>query len=276
VVSAQAPAAPLVVTADLLLGFGLASLIALMALWWGALSRSGAFATIILGTIIFGLGGWRWSPAVLFFFLSSSLLSKFGKSKKTKLKEVFQKNENRDGAQVVANGLVPSLCVVFNLLNPQPLWYSLYLASLSAANADTWATEVGVLSNSAPILITSGRPVPAGTSGGISWIGTGSSLAGAMSLALAGALLWPAYSVPLQNLIIITGAGFLASFFDSFLGAIAQGQFACPACGIRTERSLHCGNQTKKLSGWSWMNNDLANFLAGLFAAALTFFLIKV
>jgi len=264
------------VTTDLLLGFALASLIALIALRWGALSQSGALATIVVGTIIFGLGGWRWSPAVLFFFLSSSLLSKLGKGKKARLKDIFQKNDKRDGAQVVANGLVPSLCVVFNLLNPQPLWYSLYLASLSAANADTWATELGVLSSSTPILITSGRPVPPGTSGGITWLGTSASLAGAMSLSVVGALLWPAYSVSLQNLAIMTGAGFSASFFDSFLGATAQGQFACPACGIRTERRLHCGNQTKKLSGWGWMNNDLVNFLAGLFAAALTFFLIKV
>ena len=275
-VCAQTPAAPLVVTTDLLLGFALASLIALIALRWGALSQSGALATIVVGTIIFGLGGWRWSPAVLFFFLSSSLLSKLGKGKKARLKDIFQKNDKRDGAQVVANGLVPSLCVVFNLLNPQPLWYSLYLASLSAANADTWATELGVLSSSTPILITSGRPVPPGTSGGITWLGTSASLAGAMSLSVVGALLWPAYSVSLQNLAIMTGAGFSASFFDSFLGATAQGQFACPACGIRTERRLHCGNQTKKLSGWGWMNNDLVNFLAGLFAAALTFFLIKV
>jgi uncharacterized protein (TIGR00297 family) len=264
------------VATDLLLGFALASLLALIALRWGALSKSGALATIVIGTIIFSLGGWHWFPAVLFFFLSSSLLSKFGKGKKARIMDSFQKNDRRDWAQVVANGLVPSLCVVFDLINPQPLWYSLYLTSLSAANADTWATELGILSSSTPILITSGRPVPAGTSGGISWIGTGASLAGAMSLALAGALLWPVYSVSLQNLVIITGAGFLASFFDSFLGATAQGQFACPACGIRTERSLHCGNQTKKLSGRGWVNNDLVNFLAGLFAAALTFFLIKV
>lgn len=275
-VSAQTPAAPLIVATDLLLGFALASLLALVALWWGALSKSGALATVVIGSIVFGLGGWRWSPAVLFFFLSSSLLSKIGQIKKKKLQDVFQKNEKRDGVQVLANGLVSSLCVVFNLLIPQPLWYSLYLASLSAANADTWATELGVLSNSTPILITSGRPVPTGTSGGLSWIGSMAALAGAISLSAVGVWFWPAYSLSLQNLVIIAGAGFLASFFDSFLGAMLQAQYLCPNCGLKTERKEHCQNLTSRISGWGWVNNDLVNFLAGLLAAALTFFLIKV
>ncbi len=247
-----------------------------MALWWGALSRSGVFATIILGTIIFSLGGWRWSPAVLFFFLSSSLLSKSGQSKKKRFKDVFQKNERRDAAQVLANGLVPSLYVMFNLINPQSLWYCLYLAALAAANADTWATELGILSRATPILITTGRPVPPGTSGGITWLGTSASLAGAMSLALVGALLWPVYSVSLPNLVIITGAGFLASLFDSLLGAKLQAQFLCTVCGLRTERMEHCQKPTKQTTGWGWVNNDTVNFVAALFAAALTFFLIKV
>ena len=261
---------------DFVFGFALASLIALVSLWWGALSKSGALATAVLGTVIFGLGGWRWSPAVLFFFLSSSLFSKFGKGKKSRLRDIFQKNEKRDRAQVLANGLVPSICVVFNLLYPRPLWYSLYLGSLSAANADTWATELGILSNSAPILIISGRPVPAGTSGGMTWLGSIASLAGAMSLSMVGAWLWPAYYLSIQNLAIITGAGFLASFFDSWWGATFQAQYLCAICGLRTERKKHCRAKTEKSSGWGWVDNDMVNFLAALFAVALTFFLIKV
>src|SRR5438093_5230732 len=44
--------------------------------------------------------------------------------------------------------------------------------ALAAAAADTWATEIGAFSPFAPRLITSGRQVPRGTSGGITVLGS--------------------------------------------------------------------------------------------------------
>ncbi|MEM7118717.1 MAG: DUF92 domain-containing protein, partial [Chloroflexota bacterium] len=42
-----------------------------------------------------------------------------------------------------------------------------------------------------------------------------------------------------------------------------QQLFYCDVCQKDTERKLHkCGNKTRPLRGWWWLNNDLVNFFA--------------
>ena len=55
----------------------LSSLIAGLALWRRSLTNSGAFGALIVGTAIFGLGGWAWGIILGFFFVSSTALSHF-------------------------------------------------------------------------------------------------------------------------------------------------------------------------------------------------------
>jgi uncharacterized membrane protein len=61
---------------QLLLGFLLALVVAFLAYKARSLSRSGAAAAAVLGTVVFGLGGWSWAVLLLGFFISSSVLSK--------------------------------------------------------------------------------------------------------------------------------------------------------------------------------------------------------
>src|SRR5262249_3152460 len=55
--------------------------------------------------------------------------------------------------------------------------------------ADTWATELGVLSATTPRLITTGKATLPGTSGGITPLGTTAAASGAFSLGLVFSLL---------------------------------------------------------------------------------------
>lgn len=138
-----------------------------------------------------------------------------------------------------------------------------FTGALATATADTWATEVGVLSRQQPRLITTGQQVAPGTSGGITPLGTAASLLGALSL---GQAFWamPGFRKALAALpFIALISGIAGSFFDSLLGATVQVMYYCPTCYKETERRVHsCGTQAEQLRGVPWMNNDIVNFLA--------------
>ena len=249
----------------------------------GALSTRGALAAVLLGALVFGGGGLAWAFVMVLFFVSSSLLSRlnFGAAgRKAHTADDFSKGSRRDAWQVAANGGVGGLAALLYLFYPDAGWpWLAYCASLAAANADTWATELGVFSRRLPVMITSlRRPVERGTSGAVSAAGTLASLAGAALIGAAGAVLWGgrlALDVPLSQrvagLAIITLAGLCGSLFDSLLGATLQAIYHCPNCDRHTERHPrhHCGATTQQIRGLPWLDNDRVNLAATLFAPLL-------
>jgi uncharacterized protein (TIGR00297 family) len=259
----------------LLIGFLFAVLIAFAAYRARSLSRSGAFAAVVVGTVIFGIGGWQWAVLLLTFFITSSILTRAFKKRKTGLSEKFSKGGQRDAGQVFGNGGLATLFAGLTILYPNDprLWLA-FAASLAAANADTWATELGVLNPHPPRLITHPtRVVEQGTSGGVSLIGTLAALAGAALIGLlAGALSQD--GIFWQTFALVTLTGLLGSLFDSLLGATVQAIYHCPSCDKDTERfPLHtCGSPTIQIRGWKWMNNDWVNFASGVFAVVIAHF----
>ncbi len=253
---------------QLLAGFLLAILIAGGAYYAGALSRSGMVAAILLGTIVFGLGGLPWAVLLIAFFISSSLLSRLFSRRKERMEEKFSKGHRRDAAQVLANGGIAGLCVLLWQVFPGALWpWLAFAGALAAANADTWATELGVLSKSPPRSLRTGRVVEPGDSGGVSRMGLIAATGGSLLIAGLAVLPWPGLpSEPgLETrglvMLLITLAGLGGSLVDSLLGATVQVIYTCPACGKETERHpLHrCGTKTVYKRGWRWMNNDAVN-----------------
>lgn len=97
--------------------------------------------------------------------------------------------------------------------------------------ADTFSSELGILSNSKPRLITSPtRHVPKGTNGGVTLFGLLSGVLGALTIALLSAVLLPrsghessyAIGARVQWFLAMTVFGSLGSVLDSFLGAVLQ------------------------------------------------------
>jgi uncharacterized protein (TIGR00297 family) len=220
------------------------------------LTASGAVITFILATFIFGFGGWAWTLPILTFFILSSSLSKFGKSESEK---IFEKGSQRDHLQVLANGGIAGILIIFYTFYPSLTFYLLYLGALAAATADTWATEIGMMKGQEPRLISNFKQVPPGTSGGITLAGTAGAITGAFILAMSG--VWFVEQNRLKLLIIITLSGFLGSLFDSLLGATLQVQYKCDICNKITEKKWHCeSNNTMIISGVHWVNNDMVNF----------------
>jgi uncharacterized protein (TIGR00297 family) len=254
----------------LLLGLLLSTAISLFAYRRRSLSRSGVAGAVVTGTTTFGLGGWDWGLSLIFFFVSSSMLSHFREREKAATTaDKFSKGSRRDLGQVAANGGIATLLALgHGLAQTHMLRETLqagYVGSLATATADTWATELGVLSPRPPRLVTSGRTVPPGTSGGVTLVGTGAAALGALAL---GSVFWalqlfrPSLSfLPPLGLI----SGLAGSFLDSLLGATLQAMYYCPVCNKETERRIHrCGTSTRLLRGLPWMDNDIVNFIATL------------
>lgn len=179
----------------LLVGLAAGMGIAYLAFRARALDRSGAMAAAVLGLIVFGLGGLGWAAVLLTFFISASVLSKLYQNAKLFVGQNFAKGSRRDAGQVAANGGVGGvLALAFFILSQvmpgsrilPALWLG-FCASFAAANADTWATELGVLNPRRPVLLSNFKRVPQGTSGGVSLVGTlaalvGSALVGGMAV----------------------------------------------------------------------------------------------
>lgn len=256
---------------QLIIGFLVAIIVALLAWRVGSLSRSGALAAALTGGLIFGLGGVPWAVLLLTFFISSSALSRAFKNRKKGLAEKFSKGSQRDWGQVLANGGVGAILAIVYAFSPNSEWLWLAFAgAMAAVNADTWSTELGVLSPVPPRLITSWKVVERGTSGGITLIGTLAATGGAALIGIAAIIFSPTPNW-MAHLVIIILAGLVGSLFDSVLGASIQAIYGCPNCNKETERHpLHsCGTRTNQIRGWSWINNDIVNFACSVMGAIL-------
>src|SRR5947209_1875564 len=259
-------------------GLTLSSGIAVLAYHRRSLNRSGVAGTITTGTAILTMGGWSWGLSLIYFFISSSLLSHFREREKARTAaDKFSKGSQRDILQVAANGGAATLMALTYGLTDDPLLRAGFTGSLATATADTWATELGVLSPHQPRLITTGKQVPAGTSGGITLPGTSAAFLGALSFGL---VFWALQgfrkslaSLPLVALL----SGLAGSFFDSLLGATVQAMYYCPSCDTETERRIHrCGTRTTPLRGIPWVDNDVVNFLATMCGALVAIGMNKI
>lgn len=236
-----------------------------------SLSKDGAAAATVIGTIIFGLGGWQWAVLLLAFFISSSLLTKAFKNRKMGLDEKYSKGGRRDAGQVFSNGGIATFFVLLHTFFPQTIWaWAGFAAALAAVNADTWATELGVLNPNPPRLITDlNKRVEKGTSGAISVFGTFAALLGAAVIGLLAVILLPNGNGSL--FILVTLSGLLGSLVDSVLGATVQAIYFCPTDKKETEKHpLHtCGTPTIQIRGWKWLNNDWVNVACGASGAVI-------
>lgn len=188
------------------------------------LTRRGAAAALAVGGATLWGFGWRGLILLLAFFVSSSLLTAAAKGG-----EKGGGEGRRNARQVIANGGVAALAA----LAGNWAWFA---GALAAANADTWATEIGSHSPTPPRLITNWTAVAAGTDGGMTLLGTAGGIAGA---GFIGAL---SYLLGQGAAMALIGAGTAGMIMDSLLGAIGQGKV------------------------W-WIDNDVVNLAATLTGA---------
>jgi len=248
-----------------LAGFLLAGAIAFVARNVRALSTGGAVAALLVGTAA-SIAGWTWAAVLIVFFVTSSALSRFRHAtREARIGRIVEKGNERDAVQVLANGGVFAVAALLAAATGESAWAAAALGGLAAATADTWATEVGTVIGGLPRSVVTFKPLPAGTSGGVTVPGTLASIAGA------------AFIAGMSYFIGVGGAstgvfvgGALGSLADSLIGATVQERRWCDGCSEATERRTHyCGRATHVVGGVPGARNDLVNVVCTLVGASV-------
>jgi len=189
----------------------------------------GAITGFVLAALLWNYAGFRGFLLLAAFFVLGSGATRLAKRRALP----------RVAAQAAANA---GAALIFAILG----WTPAVVAALAEAAADTVASEIGPLLRGRVFLITNGREVAAGASGGISVAGTLVGLAAAAlvtALAVATGMVRMGWS---PGVILAAGTG---SLVDSFLGATLEKR--------------------------GWINNDGVNLLGTLAAGLLVMDLLS-
>ena len=252
------------------IGFVISFFIAYAAYKKESLTLDGSIGATFLGTLMYATSGLFGSIVMVVFFLSSSILSHFKKNLKERAAKQFDKTGRRDIMQVFANGGVGLIHSILYYITNNPAFLVFLGISFAAANADTWATELGLLNRRNPISLRTFKPVEKGTSGAISLIGTLSALLGSMLIGLFAAFGLSFLNIDISQLgiefsqafTLVTLGGFFGSIIDSLLGTTVQGVYYSHELEGETEKKEHNGKPNMLIRGFSFVNNDLVNFLS--------------
>jgi uncharacterized protein (TIGR00297 family) len=249
--------------------------------WKGhILDSRGAITAFLIGfaTFVFPADGWKWFLVLLVFLTVSSYMTHYKYQVKRKKGFAQEKGGARGWPNVAANGVVAGILVLFTpfFLQDSRYWQLIlaaFLGAVATANADTLATEIGLLNPTDPRLITDLRKVvPAGTSGGISIFGELATLFGALLIGIAAGLLGMDGN-PGWSLSVLIGttmiAGLAGCSIDSVIGATVQGIYKCRVCNKITENRRHCGNPSIPLRGHKVIDNNVVNLIATICGAAV-------
>ncbi|KAF9889557.1 hypothetical protein FE257_007267 [Aspergillus nanangensis] len=229
---------------------------AIAALVYRAWSRKsltllGIFAAV-LTAVAHAVHPWS-APLTLLgvFYLSGTKVTKVKHDIKARLTLSATGSEGGEGQrthiQVLANSVVASVLILCHtyLLSRDPdqtaatcfscgrrpadVFVVGIVANYAAVAADTFSSELGILSKSKPRLITSPtlRVVPPGTNGGVTATGLLAGVLGAFLISATSAILLPFCAqeglvTRAQWVVAFTACGTLGSVLDSVLGGLLQ------------------------------------------------------
>lgn len=201
------------------LKIGVCAMFAIVSTRYHLLDGTGTMAATLIGLVIIFAGGIAWFAILLLFLLLGVAATKYRYRYKERKGLHERGNGVRKARNVLANGTVPAVTALLApVFSPGEMAVP-FAAAIAVATADTFASELGVLSDRV-YLITTLQPTDVGTNGGVSWLGQGAALLGGIAIALAAVVLLGLCLVWLPFIVV---AGFLGCQIDSVLGATLQG-----------------------------------------------------
>lgn len=187
------------------------------------LTSGGSIAAFFVALSIGTFGGLSWLLLILVFVVSAFIATRFRLTAKSRLGLQEGKRGERGSINVVANSLPAVAVAILYFVLHNGLLAPVYLVAIASATSDTVASEIGIF-DSRTRLITNMRPVPRGTDGGVSPIGTAAAFASSVFIVSVGYALLFAFHLHMNPVLIAYASafGFLGSVIDSLLGATLE------------------------------------------------------
>lgn len=249
-----------------------ASLMAVRGWKRKSLTPSGAIAAWIVGFLSIACGARGY--LLLLFYIVGTTATKYKSQLKSNLDQSAADSSCRGPSQVLACsalGVAIQLVHVYYYGKERSIDFNEYpqasalacalVAHHATSLADTLASELGILSKSQPVMITTGKRVPPGTNGGVTLLGTGFSALGGFIIGVGVAILDAISGLRVQIISCIvfgTVSGILGSLVDSILGATVQRTYFDP------EKKSVCGHDSVAkgsvhISGSDMLSNAQVN-----------------
>ncbi len=233
---------------------GVSIIILLLAFKFRSITPDGMVAALLTAITLYALGGPLLGISLLVFFILGSIVSKLKNSQKEQAESIQEDTGARSWKQVVANSLSAAILVWLAYFLPEKNYLLLLAFTVfSAAAADTFSSEIGMLTKGRVFHILTGKTIQNGVSGGVSWMGLAAGLGGSILLSL---LTLPQFG--LSGMVFASLMGFLGSILDSLLGATIQRKYK-GIQGQLQDRSLHL-DELPTL-GFQMISNNAVNFL---------------
>ncbi|MFO8051339.1 MAG: DUF92 domain-containing protein [Thermoplasmatota archaeon] len=198
------------------------------------LDLKASLLAMVLGFLVIGYSDFFWFILLLLFLVISYMVTVWKYNSKNLTGNSEGANGERGVRNVVANGIIPLLIVLFSGLLEgvfQGLAGFLFIVSISIATADTFASEIGVISRRPRMITDPGSVVRPGVDGAVSLLGNVAALLGALLIAVAGYFLVTDRLTTLgphgldANMLVVVLAvviGWFGCQLDSLLGATLQ------------------------------------------------------
>lgn len=178
----------------------------------GAVDGKASFVGGVFGAIVLGSLGWRgWLPLVTMIGIAL-VATRVGLTAKVERGTAERRRGRRSAGQIAAKGGWAAVLACLAALQPgHMMWPVLFAGALSAAAADTLATELGSLGKGGAFVLWRLRRGAAGTPGAISLLGTAAAIlgAGVVAVVCSLTLLSPVAAAA------VALAGFLATLLES-------------------------------------------------------------
>lgn len=247
-----------------IIGLLLSLSVAFVAYKKRSLTLSGFITASIVGMLFYVFGTFIAWSILIFFFISSSIISKFNKNEKEKY--------GRDYIQVISNSIVSLFFLTLYYFLHDLTYLVVAVVAIAASTADTWASEIGSLSKGKTYSILTFKAMEKGLSGAVSMLGVVASFLGALMISLMFSAL---YFLTEEFSVIITISGFFGSILDSYLGVFLQAKYKDIKSGKIAEMISNT-EQFILISGKKFINNSTVNFIMVLTISVVTYLLLVI